>query len=197
MTIPESTMSLLTEANLLFEAASHASDDDREEKLIQWTKEIVLPLADQGEPEAKWLLAECKALSEGEGLSLSESRARKYKCLQDAADAGSRNAQFSLSILLFDAGNFEKSRELVAMAADGGHPYAKWCYGLDLISGTGGSRDEVLALRNIEEAAELGFEGAIKFMADMYALGQYGRQIDSEKSAAWLRRLTSIKTISY
>jgi TPR repeat protein len=82
-------------------------------------------------------------------------------------------------------------------AADQGHPYSMWCYGLNLISGRGTEPDKNLGLHFIERSAEANFEGAIQFVSHAYAQGTYGYEKNEKKAASWWAKLKGQDVIRY
>lgn len=189
--------SVLTLARSLIEASDNCTDDTQIDTLLTWARTALKPLVDEGIAEALWLSMRCESEEAREGKTDTEFEAWYLAAAQKAADAGDPDAQFCASTMLFDKGNHEASNALCRKAADAGHAYAKWCFGLDLISGTGTDPDEELGLQYIKDAAGLKFEGAIRFMSDAFALGQHGFPIDTAQSARWQRILADKDVIHF
>ena len=185
---------LVKEAHALLEAAWNTTDDIRFEQLIAWAREIIEPLADSGYPPALWL--KC-SLPLDVDLTDDECGALHRQQLENAAEAGSAEAQFSLACDLDEEPTLERSALLFQEAAESGHAYAMWCHGLNLLSGRGIEKDEALGLSFIKRSAELKFEGAVKFMADACANGTHGQDHSDEESAIWWKRLSDPALIHY
>lgn len=185
---------LVKEAHALLDAAWNTTDEDRYDQLISWAREIIEPLATSGYPPALWL--KC-SLPYGSELSGEEVDERHRKELEKAAEAGNADAQFSLACDLDEEPTLKRSADLFKKAAESGHAYAMWCHGLNLLSGRGIEKNEELGLSLIERAAELKFEGAVKFMADACASGTHGQEKNEEKSALWWKKLSDQELIHY
>lgn len=193
----------LREAEALIVASHHCSDDARHDQLLAWAREIIAPLLAARHPHALWVVAGLPS-AEGERISDEEYDRRYWQAVRQAAEAGVLSAKFTLACELDnqaldnkDQAKAEESARLFAEAAKGGHAYAKWCHGLDLISGKVIEKDEALGLTFIREAAEQKFEGAIQFMADAYAAGTFGYPKDEGEAARWRKRLSDKGLITY
>ena len=114
-----------------------------------------------------------------------------------AAKAGSASAKFFLACQLDEEPTIRESTELFKQAAEQGHTYSKWCYGLNLLSGRGAAKNETLGLRYIEEAGNEKFEGAIQFISSAYANGTYGYSKDEGVAASWWAKLKDKDVIHY
>ena len=126
-----------------------------------------------------------------------EADERHLKRVKKPAADKVPEAMFLLAHWYWEHGKHEEAAPRYKAAADSGHAYAKWCYSLDLLAGKGVEEDEADGLKHIKEAADLKFEGAIQFMANAYALGQYGFPKDDAKAASWQRQLGSKGTIGF
>lgn len=184
----------LVEAKALLNAAWNSSDDERRESLIAWAKGILKPLAETGCPTAKWLM--CALLVKAENTE-AEFDKEYWKCVEGAAKAGSLEAKFSLACELDEEPTRARSAQLFKEVAESGDPYAMWCHGLNLYSGTGLAQNIDEGLRFIRRSAEGNFEGAIKFVSDAYATGTHGFSKDEKEAAKWLKRLSQKNVISY
>ncbi len=122
---------------------------------------------------------------------------RHWGAVRKAAEAGCVSAKFALACEIDEPATREESARLFAEAAVAGHAYAKWCHGLNLLSGTGIEKNEELGLAYIRESAEQKFEGAISFIVDAYAAGTHGYPKDVETSARWRKKLMDKKLIRY
>ena len=184
----------LTEAKVLIDATWHVSEDRRRATLLGWIDDLLAPLIADGNPDAVFW-RETILLEDNPAESEEDATARYLGHLTKLADKGHTEAMFRLSLRLYDKGEFIAAAKYCRRAADGGHAYANWCFGLDLLSGKGVARDEALGLSHIRIAAELYFEGALKFMADAYTLGQYGFPVDTAEAASWHRKLSDPRVI--
>ncbi len=186
---------ILTEARSLIAALWQCSDDSRWAALLSWIEDLLGPLAATGHLDAAFWLETVRA----QDMTQQEAQEPFEKHLQHLAEQGQTDAMFQYSQLLYEAGRVEEAAGFCAAAAAAAddHPYANWCIGLDHISGSGVPRDEAKATAYIERAAELFFEGAIRFLADAYALGQHGYPIDQAVSASWHRKLTDKRLVAF
>lgn len=192
----EETEDRLAEARALIDASWHLSDDARRATVFGWIDDLLAPLVSAGNLDAIFW-QETIASEENPATSEEEALARYREHITKLADQGHTEAMFRLSLLLHDAGEFVPAADYCKRAAGDGHAYANWCFGLDLLSGQGVARDEALGLKHIQAAAELYFEGALKFMADAHALGQFGLPIDAGEAARWHRKLSDPKMIPF
>lgn len=187
---------LVDEAKALVNAACHTTDDDRYDQLIAWAQEIIAPLVEANFPEALWVNCSLPARDD-EKITDEEFHKRHWEAVRQAAEAGVVSAKFSLACELDETATREESARLFAEAADAGDAYAKWCHGLNLLSGTGVEKNEELGLTYIRESAEEKFEGAITFVVDAYAAGIHGYPQDVEESARWRKKLKDKDLITY
>lgn len=187
---------ILKEARTLLDARWHSSNDTLRSSIEDWVMTLLQPLAEDGVPQAQYLF---DAIIEGSSATQTEEEfdQQYLKRLKKGAQAEIPDAMFYLAHRYWKEGNHDAAAPLYKKAALSGHAYAKWCYGLDLIAGTGVARDEAEGLKQIEEAARLKFEGAIQFMANVYALGQYGYAKDEAQAATWQRLLGSDELIGF
>lgn len=186
----------LAEAKALIDAIWHVSDDKRYATILDWIDDLLAPLVADGDLDATFWWETLRA--DGTPAESEEDAAARYlKHLSSLADKGHTEAQFRLSQALYDQGEFVTAAKYCGQAAADGHAYANWCFGLDLLAGKGVDRDETLGLSHIRKAAELYFEGALKFMADAYALGQYGFPVDTAEAASWQRKLNDPRVIPF
>ncbi len=186
--------SVLKEARTLLDAQYHCSNDTLNEAIRSWIKELLAPLVRQDNAEAIWLSG---AAEDWRDLSDKECDQRHLERLQTGAAAEIPDAMCYLAHNHYEKGEYEPAAILYRKAADMGHAYAKWCHGLDLLSGIGVTQDKRAGLKLIEEAANLHFEGAIQFMANAYALGQHGYPKDEAVAASWQRKLGSKHLIRF
>lgn len=191
---------LLQEARALIQAAHHSTDEERLAVLLRWAQEILESLVQAQVPAASWLYAtllKLKAQIAGVGLDDEAFGEEYWRLVRAAAAGGHAEAQFALACELDGPETAAESARLFQAAADQGHPYALWVHGLNLLGGKGVPPDKEQALRVILQAAQKNFEGAIRFLADAYAHGDYGFEKDEELAAAWRQRLSDQALIRY
>lgn len=178
----------LSEAETLIRLKYHCSNEDLISSIDDWIRELLAPLCAKGLQKAEYLLG---ALDTEflEGDSEAEFDARYLRRLEKGAKAEIPDAMFYLAHQYWERGDYKSSSPLYEKAASAGHSYAKWCFGLDLLSGRGVSKDTERGLQLIKDAAKDRFEGAIQFMSQAYANGHYGFPKDEEVAAAWQRQL--------
>ena len=188
---------IIDEAKALLNAALLSPSRRRHNLLLRWAKESLQPLAEEGVAEALWLICTMPDQS-SEQISHEEFDRRRLEQARVYANAGSASAQFFLACELDHAADtIKESSELFKQAAQQGHTYAKWCYGLNLLSGRGVEKNQSLGLRYIEEAANEKFEGAIQFLSHAYASGTYGYPTNEEIAATWWAKLRDGDVIHY
>ena len=187
---------IIKEAKALLNAAWNTPSPERYAQLLGWVRESLQPLAEEKYPDALWLL--CSMPKENsENLDWKEFERRHLLEVRAAAEAGSASAQFHLACELDSEPTVRESSLLFKAAAEQGHTYSKWCYGLNLLSGRGIDKDEALGLRYIEAAGNEKFEGAIQFLSKAYAEGTYGYPKDEGVAAAWWAKLKDKDVIRY
>ena len=157
------------------------------------------PLIESGVADAKYLHA--GGTIHLEHLDESARERRRINLIREAAEAGHARAQFTLGQM------YEPDAEMAADPATSaywfeksalqGYPYAEWVHGLNLLSGSGVTRDKALGLDFIRRAAEGRFEGAIQFVAGAYATGTHGFPKDEQQAELWRRRLDEPGVIRY
>ncbi|MGL4667385.1 MAG: tetratricopeptide repeat protein [Saezia sp.] len=190
--------SIISEAKALINAAYHtpATNMRRFHLLFRWAKELLQPLADEGVAEAQWLLFSMPTKAD-KRISDEEFDRRRIEKARVLAQAGSIDAKFFLAVELDHGNTVAEASELFKEAAQQGHTYAKWCYGLNLLCGRGVEKNQALGLQYIEEAAHEKFEGAIQFLSHAYASGTYGYPKDEALAASWWAKLMDENIISY
>lgn len=133
--------------------------------------------------EAMYLRAQLSTLDESDEIS----NARRIKLLTRAASLNHADAIYELSIH-YDIGDLVKqdithSAELLDLAAQHRHPHAIWRVGIKLIYSQPISNENLQAgLALIEQAAELGSQGAILSLAGFYSKGEFGFSQNVEKA---------------
>jgi TPR repeat protein len=76
-------------------------------------------------------------------------------------------------------------------------PPAEWEHGLNLLGGTGLSKDEALGITFIRKAAENKYEGVLQFIADAYEEGKFGFQKDPQLATFWREKIQNDDVIHY
>jgi TPR repeat protein len=186
----------ITEAKALLNAAWNTTSDERYNQLIEWARDLLKPHVEANIPEALWL--SCSMPQENTEQISDEEFHRKHMIeVRAAAEAGSASAKFFLACQLDHEPTFEESTTLFREAAEQGHTYSKWCYGLNLLSGRGTEKNEELGLRFIQEAGQEKFEGAIQFLSNAYANGTYGFTKDEGVAATWWAKFKDEGVIRY
>lgn len=184
---------VLNEAKVLLDVRACCSSETVISEIENWVRQLLRPLADNGDAHASYLLGGLEnELHSGE--SFDDFVLNQFLT---GADANIPEAMFYLAHWYWENGQKAKALPLYKKAAEAGHAYAMWCYGLDLMSGSGGEEDQQEGLRQIEKAAHLKFEGAIQFMANAYASGQYGFTKDDRRAAEWFREMGSPDLIRF
>ena len=194
--LPNEVRRVVEEAQALIAAAWHTANRRRFNRLLDWARQLLQPLADEGVGEAMWVVASLPQRA-GEGITNEEFDRRHELNARAAASAGSAAAMFFLGCQLDTEPTITESTNFFRTAAEKGHTYSKWCYGLNLLSGRGIPRNEELGLRFIREAGEEHFEGAIQFMSHAYSSGTYGLPKDEKVAASWLLKLKDKSLIRY
>ncbi|MEJ6404851.1 tetratricopeptide repeat protein [Yoonia sp. 2307UL14-13] len=184
----------LQEAKKLLDARYYCSNEELSEAMSKWATTLLEPLVKAGSAEAQWLIS---GNHDGRDLTQEEMDQKHLQRLKEGAAAELPDAMFYLAHHHYEKAEYEEAAILYRKAADTGHAYAKWCLGLDLISGVGVAQDQAAGLKLIEEAGNLYFEGAIQFMSDAYALGKYGFPQDECQAATWQRKLANKNLIRF
>ena len=76
-------------------------------------------------------------------------------------------------------------------------PYAQWVHGVNLLSGDGLPKDDALGLQFIDRAAAGKFEGALAFLAEAYATGDYGYPKDEQQAESYRQRMLDADVIGF
>jgi TPR repeat protein len=179
------------EAERLVDDADRMSEETARDALMERAYRLLVPLVAKRLPAAQFLHA-CYFLSRE--CEREEDIERRYiELVQDTAHAGHAAAQFRLGQMFDDGGELdhdpEQSAHWFRLAAEQGHSYAEWVHGVNLLSGNGLPKDELLGLRFIERAAAGKFEGALAFLADAYDAGDYGYPKDKGRAEFYRQRM--------
>lgn len=186
---------LLDEAKSLIDAMFQASDSTRKTTLEKWAVELLTPLVEQNIPEAKWLYKSTLYASEN-GLSFEVYEALYWKYIKEAAEGGCEDAQFAVACELDDdSGKKDEAAKIFEQLAQKGHAHAQWRHGLNLISGSGGITDEISGIDYVKKSADGNYEGAIEFLAEAYAAGNFGFDRDDALAAEWWKKLSGKRII--
>lgn len=120
-------------------------------------------LADRGNADAAFNLGQAYRL--GRGIPADAAQAKRW--FQKAAAAGHLDAQVSLGLLLFDAGDRDSGLAWLQKAAQRGEPRAMLVVGTALFNGDGIARDPVRGYALVSRAAAQGLQPAKVTLADM------------------------------
>lgn len=190
------TDSQIEEARALLEAAWRTADRRRFNKLLEWARKILTPLAEENIGVAMWMLTSIPD-RKSKPISQEEFERQHRHRTEEAARAGSTSAMFFLGCELDCEPTLQESSRYFEQASTLGHTYSKWCFGLNLLSGRGTTKDEPRGLALIRQAAGEKFEGAIQFVSHAYAQGTYGFPKNQELAAAWWSKLKDKDVIHY
>jgi cell division septation protein DedD len=114
------------------------------------------PLAEKGDADAAFNLAQAYRLGRGVPLNLGEAQS----WFQRAASQGHIDAQTTLGLLLFQNGNRIGGLRWLKMASEKGEPRAMLVYGTALYNGDGIPQDPVLGYAYVSRAAAQGLAAA-------------------------------------
>ena len=190
------TDSQIEEAGALLQAAWRTADSRRFNKLLEWARKILAPLAEKEVGPAMWMLLSIPD-PKSRDISHEEFDRQHRHRAEEAARYGSTSAMHFLGCELDSEPTLKESSGYFEQAAALGHTYSKWCYGLNLLSGRGTEKDESRGIALIREAAEEKFEGAIQFVSHAYAQGTYGFPKNQELAAEWWSKLKDKDVIHY
>src|SRR3954454_5018845 len=121
------------------------------------------PLAEKGDADAAFNLAQAYRL--GRGIPLNLAAAQSW--FQRAASQGHIDAQTTLGLLLFQNGNRIGGLRWLRMASEKGEPRAMLVYGTALYNGDGISQDPVLGYAYVSRAAAQGLAAAKDTLAQL------------------------------
>ena len=135
------------------------------------------PLAEKGDADAQFNLAQAYRFGRGVPINLGAAQA----WYERAANKGHVNAQYILGRMLFLNGNHTGGARWLKAAADGGEPLAMLAYGTALFNGDGVPQNQVLGYAYVSRAANMGLGAASDTLADM---NQIMSPDDRKKGAA-------------
>lgn len=138
------------------------------------------PLAEKGDPDAEFNLAQAYRL--GRGVPTNLAAAKTW--FERAAAQGHVDAQTTLGLLLFQNGNQGEGLKWLKQAADQGEPRALLVYGTALVNGDGITQDPILGYAYVSRAAAQGLEPAKQTLAQLDKL----ISLDDRKRAVVLAR---------
>jgi hypothetical protein len=121
------------------------------------------PLAEKGDAEAQFNLAQ--AYRFGRGVPINLAAAQVW--YERAARKGHEIAQWMLGDMLFENGRKAAGLRWLKMAADKEEPHAMLLYGLRLFNGDGVKRDPVLGYAYVSRAAAQGLAPAKDSLAQL------------------------------
>ena len=121
------------------------------------------PLAEQGDADAQFNLAQ--AYRFGKGVPLDLTQAEKW--YRSAADQGHRQAEDNLGLVMFQNGNQKDALPLIRTAADRGDARAQFVLGTVLFNGDLAPRDWPAAYAYTSRAANAGLQRARLRLAEM------------------------------
>ena len=124
---------------------------------------IWTPLAEKGDSDAAFNIGQAHRL--GRGVPVDLAKAQHW--LERAARAGHLDAQTTLGLLMFDAGNRGGAMRWLKQAAERGEARAMLVYGTALFNGDGVPRDPLNAYVYVSRAAAQGLEPAKRTLAEM------------------------------
>lgn len=158
-------------------AARLALSEDRIADAIRILEELIRI----GDTEAMYIRSQIGIEDEAEEVYW----ARSLALLREAASKQHAGAMYQLSVLLEVGENVAKdekqAKELLAQAAQAGHPHALWRIGLIRLYGDENTvPDPVSGKRLIEEAAAKRSQGALRTLANFYEKGLFGYPQDLE-----------------
>lgn len=121
------------------------------------------PLAEKGDADAQFNLAQAYRFGRGVPINLGAAQA----WYERAANKGHVNAQYILGRMMFMNGNHTGGVRWLKAAADGGEPLAMLAYGTALFNGDGVPQNQSLGYAYVSRAANKGLRAAGDTLADM------------------------------
>ena len=141
------------------------------------------PLADNGDPDALFNLAQAYRFGRGVPANLSTAKS----LLERAARGGHVASQTTLGLLLLQSGEQADAHQLLKSAAEAGEARALLVYGTALINGDGVTQDRSLGYAYVHAAASAGLRAAKKTLVELDKLipaGDRRKALDAHKVAA-------------
>ncbi len=131
---------------------------NHEEAVRQWR-----PLADRGDPDAQYNLAQAYKL--GRGVPLNMTLAEQW--YERAARQGHEQAGANLGLILFQNGRRREAMPYIERAANGGDPRAQYVFGTALFNGDVVAQDRARAYAMMSRAAADGLPPAVQQLQAM------------------------------
>ncbi len=129
-----------------------------EESIRQWR-----PLADRGDADAQYNLAQAYKL--GRGVPVNLTLAEQW--YERAAQQGHEQAGANLGLILFQNGQRQRAMPYIQRSADRGDPRAQYVYGTALFNGDVVARDAARAYAYMSRAAAAGLPPAVTQLREM------------------------------
>jgi cell division protein FtsN len=130
------------------------------------------PLAEGGDADAQYNLAQAYRIGRGTQQNATESR----KWFELAAKQGQVDAQTALGLLLIQTADRAEALQWLKLAAEQNEPRALLVYGAALYKGDGVPRDATLGYNYVSKAAALGLKPAKDTLTQMDALNAAQQQ---------------------
>ena len=121
------------------------------------------PLADRGDPDALFNLAQAYRFGRGVPANLATSKG----LLQKSASGGHVESQTTLGLLLLQSGEQAEALKWLGQAAQAGERRALLVYGTALINGDGVTQDRALGYAYVHSAAAAGLPAAKKTLVEL------------------------------
>lgn len=158
---------------VLLAAAGPASAQDVKAGIEAWQRadyaraiEIWRPLAQAGDPDAAFNLAQAYRL--GRGVAVDLAAAQNW--LEQAANKDHVDAQTTLGLLIFQNGDRPGGLRWLKPAAEKGDPRAMLVYGTALFNGDSVAQDQVLGYAYVSRSAAQGLAPAKDTLTQMDAV---------------------------
>jgi uncharacterized protein len=142
------------------------------------------PLADQGDPDAAFNLAQAYKLGRGVTTDLGQAKLWYGK----AAQGGHAQAAANYGLLLFQDGDRKTAMPWITKAADAGDPRAQYVYGTALFNGDLAAKDWPRAYALMTRAAAAGLPQATTSLSQM---DKYMSAADRQKGLQLATQLAS------
>jgi TPR repeat protein len=121
------------------------------------------PLADRGDPDALFNLAQAYRFGRGIPANLATAKS----LFERAARGGHVESQTTLGLLLLQGGEQLDALKWLKLAAESGEPRALLVYGTALINGDGVTQDRLLGYAYVHAASAGGLPAAKKTLAEL------------------------------
>ena len=121
------------------------------------------PLADRGDPDALFNLAQAYRFGRGVAANLATAKS----LLERASTGGHVESQTTLGLLLLRGGDQLDALKWLKAAAEGGEPRALLVYGTALINGDGVTQDRMLGYAYVHAATSGGLAAAQKTLVEL------------------------------